>query len=282
MSKLNINDHSRDSAGLTYVYPVWSRRSQGLSIGINLNPNNACNWACRYCQVPNLTRGTAPACDIPKLQAELRGLLEEHRSGTLAHRFELDVSTPIRDIAISGNGEPTSCPNFAEVTHAIGEIAQEFNLLGNVGLIVITNGSLMGHATVQEGLRKWGKLGGQAWFKMDRGTTEGIFEINGARVSIERVREHLALCLNILPTWIQTCLVTLDDAPLSETDIQGYLETLETLIASEQTPKGVMLYGLARPSEQPEAYRLSTIKAEEREALTDRLKALGLEVRVNP
>ncbi len=281
MTKLNINDHSRDSAGLTYVYPVWSRRSQGLSIGINLNPNNACNWACRYCQVPDLTRGSAPICDIPKLQAELRGLLEDHRSGALANRFELAPGTVIRDIAISGNGEPTSCPNFVDVTRAIGEIAEEFDLLGNIGLIVITNGSLMDHASVQEGLRHWGRLGGEAWFKMDRGTSGGILEINGARLSIERVREHLAICLNLLPTWIQTCLVTLDDASLSEKDIHGYLETLETLIASQKIPRGVMLYGLARPSEQPEAHRLSAIKPEERELLTDRIKALGLEVRIS-
>ena len=43
---LAINDHRRDSAGLRYVYPVISRRAGGVSVGINLNPNNACNWAC--------------------------------------------------------------------------------------------------------------------------------------------------------------------------------------------------------------------------------------------
>ena len=54
---LTTDDHRRDSAGLRYVYPVISRRAGGVSIGINLNPNNACNWACVYCQVENLTRG---------------------------------------------------------------------------------------------------------------------------------------------------------------------------------------------------------------------------------
>ncbi|MEZ0245224.1 MAG: radical SAM protein, partial [Methylophilaceae bacterium] len=58
--QLDATDHDRDSAGMTYVYPVVSRRARGVSIGINLNPNNACNWRCIYCQVPNLTRGAAP------------------------------------------------------------------------------------------------------------------------------------------------------------------------------------------------------------------------------
>jgi hypothetical protein len=42
---LTTNDHSRESAGLRYVYPVISRRAGGVSVGINLNVNNACNWA---------------------------------------------------------------------------------------------------------------------------------------------------------------------------------------------------------------------------------------------
>ena len=43
---LNIYDHDRDSAGMTYVYPVISRRAGGVSVGINLNTNKACNWRC--------------------------------------------------------------------------------------------------------------------------------------------------------------------------------------------------------------------------------------------
>jgi len=147
---------------MTYVYPVLSRRSQGLSIGINLNPNNACNWACLYCQVPELTRGSAPEVDIGQLTLELRALLSAHRSGDLAQQFELgELEAPIRDIAISGNGEPTSCPNFYAVTRAIGQIAEEFDLLGEIKFVVITNGSLMDRAETQRGLSHWGQLGGK-------------------------------------------------------------------------------------------------------------------------
>ena len=73
---LNIRDHRRDSARMTYVYPVISRRAGGVSLGINLNPNNACNWACIYCQVPNLTRGGPPPLDLALLEKELRSFLE--------------------------------------------------------------------------------------------------------------------------------------------------------------------------------------------------------------
>ena len=56
---LTTTDHDRDAAALCYVYPVVSRRAGGVSVGVNLNPNNACNWHCAYCQVPNLKRGVA-------------------------------------------------------------------------------------------------------------------------------------------------------------------------------------------------------------------------------
>ena len=69
---LTTIDHRRDSAGLLYVYPVISRRAGGVSVGINLNTNNACNWACVYCQVENLTRGGPPPIDLDRLESELK------------------------------------------------------------------------------------------------------------------------------------------------------------------------------------------------------------------
>lgn len=72
MSKLTVTNHNRNLTGLTYVYPVLSRRAGGLSIGINFNTNNACNWRCIYCQVPELKNGAAPEIDLNLLASELR------------------------------------------------------------------------------------------------------------------------------------------------------------------------------------------------------------------
>lgn len=282
MSRLTHTNHDRNAAGMIYVYPVLSRRSQGLSIGINLNPNNACNWACLYCQVPNLARGSAPCVDIQTLKFELRALLESQRSGSMSEQFELgpDEAT-LRDIAISGNGEPTSCPNFHAVTVAIGEIAKAFGLLGKIKLVLITNGSLMERSQVQEGLAQWGQLGGEVWFKVDRGSTEGVDQLNQAALSMERVQRNLEICLGLLPTWIQTCLVTVDGLPPPDGDREGYLSLLGTLAASQPRPAGVLLYGLARPSLQPQASRLGRIPEEWAKALVNDIEALGLEVSFN-
>src|SRR5574343_1719680 len=111
---LTTDDHSRDSAGLLYVYPVVSRRAGGVSIGINLNPNNACNWACLYCQVENLTRGGPPPIDLDRLECELDAFLQDVLTGDFMQRAVPPEARRLMDVAFSGNGEPTSAPEFAE------------------------------------------------------------------------------------------------------------------------------------------------------------------------
>ncbi len=73
---LTIFNHDRNIYKSKYIYPVVSRRSKGLSLGINLNTNNACNWQCIYCQVSNLTRGKPEAIDLKLLESELDEWIE--------------------------------------------------------------------------------------------------------------------------------------------------------------------------------------------------------------
>ena len=46
-----VRHHPRDFADQQYVYPVISRRSRGISVGVNLSPTGLCNFRCVYCQV---------------------------------------------------------------------------------------------------------------------------------------------------------------------------------------------------------------------------------------
>ena len=134
---------------MTYIYPVVSRRAGGVSIGINLNPNNACNWRCIYCQVPELKRGTAPAIDLVKLEAELRAFLLEILHGDFMHAQVTPEARRINDIALSGNGEPTSAREFEQVIELIGNIRADYDLPGELKLVLITNGSLIDRPGVQ-------------------------------------------------------------------------------------------------------------------------------------
>lgn len=280
---LTTADHSRDSAGLTYVYPVVSRRSGGLSIGINLNPNNACNWRCVYCQVPNLRRGTAPAIDLSLLDSELRGFLGEVSQGDFYRRFAVPPGQQtICDIAISGNGEPTSAAQFDRVVELIGAAARDFGLLGQVKLVLITNGSLIRREPVQRGLRRFGELGGEVWFKLDSATETGMSRINGVQHTPAGVLRNLEATAPLCAVWLQTCLFAFDAKPPSEQERLAYLDFLRQALRLGIALRGVLLYGLARPSMQPEAPRLAALPAAWMESFAGDVRRLGVDAKLNP
>lgn len=274
-NRLSVQDHSRDSAGLRYVYPVISRRAGGVSIGINLNPDNACNWRCIYCQVPGLKRGSAPPVDLALLEKELRGFLHEVQHGEFMQRVPSGMRR-INDIALSGNGEPTSAQEFAEVVELIGSLKPP-----ELKLVLITNGSLMQREMVQQGVRRLAQLNGEVWFKLDRASESGMAQVNDTRTTPAAVRRNLAIAITCCPdTWLQTCWFALDGVAPGKQDEDDYLDFLDGLLRDGIKPQGVLLYGLARPSLQAEAPRLSALPPQQMEAFAARLRALGVEVRV--
>ena len=280
---LTTTDHSRDSAGLTYVYPVISRRSAGLSIGINLNPNNACNWRCIYCQVPDLIRGSSPEIDLQQLKNELDGFLKDVTHGDFYDRYNVteDLRT-IKDIAISGNGESTSSEQFDQIVLLIGQSIKQFQLQNKIKLVLITNGSLAHKKVVQTGLSSMSTINGEVWFKLDNATDIGLKNINHAGLSIERVKQNLKTMSALCPTWLQTCMFKLDGKPPAESELKSYLQFLSWTKEEELGIKGVLLYGLARPSMQAEAPRLSALSEEWMNNFASEIRALKFQIKVNP
>ncbi|MCE7915568.1 MAG: radical SAM protein [Nitrosomonas sp. PRO4] len=280
--RLNTTDHSRDSAGLTYVYPVVSRRAGGVSIGINLNPNNACNWRCIYCQVPDLKRGTAPRIDLKKLEFELRYFLNELVNGDFMQKHVPPESRKIHDIALSGNGEPTSAKEFEQVIELIGSIVNDFEAAKNLKLVLITNGSLIHRPTVQAGLKRMSHLNGEVWFKFDRALPEERHRINNTKISLSKIRQHLGISAGLCPTWLQTCVFQIDGSPPSDAEVNAYLSFIEKLKNDGVTLQGILLYGIARPSLQPEAARLTPVTESWLLAYSKKIEALGLIIKVHP
>jgi len=279
---LNVINHDRDSAALRYVYPVVSRRAGGVSVGINLNSNNACNWRCIYCQVPGLTRGAPPPVDLAVLESELRDFLDELLHGDFMQSRVPEGMRRISDIALSGNGEPTSAAEFAQVVELIGRVRRETTLRPGSGqalpeavkTVLITNGSLLYRSEVQQGLRAMAQLNGEVWFKLDRASEAEIRLINDTHTSMGKVRDNLVTAIALCPTWIQTCWFALDGEPPGRQDEEDYLGFVSALLRDGRKPQGVLLYGLARPSMQAEAPRLSALSAENMQAFADRIGKL--------
>ena len=275
---LSIKDHNRFQEGFEYVYPVVSRRAGGLSLGINLNTNNACNWRCIYCQVPDLIRGAPPPVDLDALEEELSVFLSQILIGSYLEDQVPKGQRRLNDIAFSGNGEPTSAPNFADAVKTIHGVRVRANVPEVVKTVLITNGSLMHQHKVMKGVKDLAGINGEVWFKIDRATVEGAQLINDTKINKSRVMSNLEASAKACPTWIQTCLFKLDGLHPAESDLDAYVQLIGEAVARGIPFKGILLYGLARQSYQPESARLSKLDDGWLNAFAHRLRELGVTV----
>ena len=283
MTRLLTTSHDRGSAGLTYVYPVLSRRSGGLSIGINLNTNHCCNWRCIYCQVPNLRRGRGPHLHLELLEKELFGFLADVINGDFYERMNVpEELRMIRDIAISGNGEPTTSPQLSSVIGIIAKTADRFHLRDSIKFILITNGSQTHREEIQRALSQWQKIGGEVWFKIDSATSEGISQINQVRLSPIFIKRNFDLCARLCPTWIQTCVFGWEGKEIASREKQAYVNFLKELRLAGIPFRGVLLYGVARAPMGEKAPLISRLSPEALEKMANVIRELGIPTTVFP
>ncbi|MCF8183033.1 MAG: radical SAM protein [Limnohabitans sp.] len=275
---LSIHDHSRELSGLKYIYSVISRRAGGLSIGVNLNVNNACNWQCIYCEIPNLTRGSPPPIELDVLEQELRFFLNEIINGDYMEKNVSLEDRHLKDIAFSGNGEPTSAEEFPEVISIVKKLLEEFNLLHKIKIRLITNGSLMHQASVIKSVEMLKEMNGEVWFKVDAATEESIKTINQVNLKPHQILERLKNSANVCPTFVQTCIFSINGNGPSEKDINAYIELINEVKSNIQ---GVHLYGLARPSLQPQAKNLGRIDEEVLQDIAKELRSLNITTTVS-
>ncbi|MBI4952277.1 MAG: radical SAM protein [Myxococcales bacterium] len=278
---LRVVDHDRAAAGMTYVYPVVSRRAGGVSIGVNLNPNDACNWRCVYCQVPGLVRGKGPHIDLGKLAAELDEMLEDVVRGDFMPRAVPEGARRLEDVAFSGNGEPTTSPDFPAALEVVATTLARFGLAGTVAIRLITNGSKVERPEVRRALERLGELGGEVWFKLDRATAEGSQRVNGHGVSPERHLGKLRVAAAACRTWVQSCWFRWGGEAPAAAEQDAFVGALAALVAEGVPLGGVHLYTLARPSHQPEAPELAPLDRAWLERLAARLEGAGLHVKVS-
>ncbi len=280
-SKLSTTNHCSDIVGLKYIYPVISRRAGGLSIGVNFNTNNACNWRCIYCQVPDLKLGGAPEINLKLLEDELRFFLDYVLNGEFYNRFLVEQDKRvIKDIAIAGDGEPTSLAKFADAVELIGKIAKEFEIFPKILYVLITNGSLLHRANVQKGLRQLNSFGGEVWFKLDSATEEGRRLINNSGQSCAAAVRNIIISSKLCSTKLQICLFDYDNRGFPASERRALLSLLTTIKIDTNISK-IMLYTIARPSLQPESVKLEKMSVETMNGFAGELRLLGFDVSVS-
>lgn len=265
--------HPRNWEANRYVYPVISRRSGGVSIGINLNPDKACNFDCVYCQVDRTVPPATRKVDLDVLAEELHGLLEAARDGSLFERAPFNLLAPadrvVRDIAFSGDGEPTTYPRFAEAVEIAAAARRRFDL-APTKLVLITDAAYLAKPRVRKGLAILDGNNGEIWAKLDAGTEAYFERVDRPNVTLRAVLENILDAARVRPVVIQTLWMRVDGEPPSDAEIDAYCARLNELREQGAQLKALQLYTIAR---QPAETFVAPLTHAELDAIAARVRA---------
>lgn len=269
--RLDYRDHRRELDENRYVYAVVSRRARGLSIGVNLNPDKACNFDCPYCQVDRTTPGGPSKVDVPELAAELEDLLRRAGSDLWAHPPFDTVAAELRrvaDIAFAGDGEPTTPPEFPAASRAAREARDR--LAPAVPLRLLTNATLFHKDRVRAALVEFDEL----WCKLDAGTEAYFQVVDGTRLPFRRILDNLLLVARERPIVIQSLFLALDGVGPDDAEVAAWVDRMREVVARGGRIDHVQVYTVARAPSDPRCgplgpERLAAIAARAREAGLD-------------
>lgn len=241
-------EHPRRFEDFKFVYPVLSRRSQGISIGVNTNPDKVCNFDCIYCQVDRTTTSPIKEFDLPAAEEELRAMLEMVPSGEVAQHAPFN-SVPrellrLNDIALSGDAEPTTLQNFSAVIEMIARVKPP-----DAKIVLITDAGGLDRADVKRGLEIMDAHNGEVWAKLDAGTEEYFKLINRTEIPFTRILKNIRDCATVRPVVIQSLFMNVHGVGPSADEITAYCRRLREIGNINPARSGIKLvqvYTIAR------------------------------------
>lgn len=253
MSSGRVNSPREREKGVL-VYSAWSRRSGGLSVGINLFPDRKhCSFDCPYCEV--FPFGTDYNFSLPLMETALRETLTGAKNKGIK----------VKDICFSGNGEPSQSPFFPAALEAAFRIRDKE--VPQAAIVLITNGAGLLNEDIFSLLRRSALGGLTIWLKLDAGTESWYRAMNRSAIPHELLLEKIRAFAKCTPLVLQTMICSINGAPALPEEKQAW-ETLVTELASSAADlRGVQIYGKARPApEDPLSEALPETCLEERAA----------------
>jgi wyosine [tRNA(Phe)-imidazoG37] synthetase (radical SAM superfamily) len=240
----------RDFLDNRFVYVVVSARARGLSVGVNMNPDKLCNFECVYCEVHRNEAPRELRLDVEAMAVELERTLITVREGRLRDRPWYhtlpDELLQLRHVALSGDGEPTFAPNFAENVQAVVHI----RALGGFPffkLVLLTNATGLDLPQVQQGL-KYFTRSDEIWAKLDGGTQAYLNKVDRMNVPLEKILSNILMIGRQRPVVIQSLFPSIngEEPPLEE--IEQYAQRLKELRVNGAQIPLVQIYSGTRPT----------------------------------
>lgn len=254
------------------MYPVLSRRSEGISVGVNLNPDKICNFDCIYCQVDRTMQSETQFVETQQLLEELEDTLRLAASGELFDHPQFK-STPaelrrLNDIAFSGDGEPTTYRNFDEIIAACAERKRRLGLEA-VKMVLITNASMFHRPHVQRGLEILDQNNGEIWAKLEAGTEEYFKLVDRTPIPFQQILENITAAAKVRPLVIQALFMRVSGDPPTQAELAAFCERLNEITAAGGKLKLVQVYTVAR---QPAESYVAPLADAEVDAIVELVK----------
>jgi wyosine [tRNA(Phe)-imidazoG37] synthetase (radical SAM superfamily) len=257
-------DHARLFEHNRFVYPVLSRRSGGISIGVNLNPDKICNFDCIYCQVDRRSQSETRFVETDALVKELRETLELVARGQIFETPKFaDVPPELRrlnDMAFSGDGEPTTYKNFDELIEVCAGVKREIESKWGVGsgewgikaphspikMVLITNASMFHRPHVERGLSILDQNNGEIWAKLEAGTDEYYHLIERTPIPFRQILDNITAAARVRPIVIQSLFMRVAGEPPTAAELEAFCDRLNEITAAGGQLKLVQIYTVAR------------------------------------
>ncbi len=242
--------HPRTFAASKFVYPVLSRRSRGISVGVNLNPDKICNFDCIYCQVDRTRQSETAFVEIDRLLAELDATLELVASGAI-YETEKFRTTPdelrrLNDIAFSGDGEPTTYRNFDEIVAACAAVKRRRGL-DAVKMLLITNASMFHRPHVERGLAILDAHQGEIWAKLEAGTQDYYQLVERTPIPLRQILDNITAAARVRPLVIQSLFMRIEGQPPPPAELAAFCDRLVEIAGAGGKISLVQIYTVARP-----------------------------------
>jgi wyosine [tRNA(Phe)-imidazoG37] synthetase (radical SAM superfamily) len=241
--------HQRTRRLNRYVYAVWSRRSGGISIGINLDPQKTCNFDCVYCEVIDRREAVKGRGRPPIAAADVARELEEELA-SFDRTSPGYAADPVRDIAFAGDGEPSTFPGFLPLAEALFEVRDRRGF-HEVPLVLITNGSGLDRASMVEAQDLFARRGGQFWIKLDAGTEAFYRAVCRTAVPFDRVLRNLDAAARRHPVTVQSMFFRWNGAAPTAGEVASWADRLRALRAAGGRLSLVQVYTVARETMEP-------------------------------
>jgi wyosine [tRNA(Phe)-imidazoG37] synthetase (radical SAM superfamily) len=244
----------RDFLNNHFVYVVISARARGLSVGVNMNPDRYCNFDCVYCEVDRSRPVAVSRLDIGVLETELRRTLALVVQGRLR---QLPPFQPLpeellqlRHVALSGDGEPTLSPQFAEAVQAVIHVRASGGF-PFFKIVLLTNATGLDRPAVQESLKRLNPSD-EIWAKLDGGTQaylDRVCRMNS--VSLEKILSNILNLARQRPVVIQSLFPAINGQEPPPEEIEQYALRLNELKAQGAQISLVQIYSATRPMWRP-------------------------------